>query len=123
MSEHVRREHAVMSPTACVFCGTYDSAVIDTGVDLLGYGRINICTRNDDHGVGCAEIIGRLGGNLIDRSEYELILADAGGKAAKILELEDELANARRLEQEHVDAIRAAIRDSEKPTKKAPAKR
>lgn len=84
-------EHARSSPTFCAFCQTSEGPFIETGIDLLGHGLILICTRNTERGVGCAEQIGRVGGNMIDRDEHDAKVAQLAGSLDEVRAVADDL--------------------------------
>lgn len=72
MSEFVKRPHANLSPTKCMFCDTSGGPFVDTHIELPGYGHVWVCAAADGRS-GCVRQMARLDG-MFDPDERKTLV-------------------------------------------------
>lgn len=93
MSEFVKRETAIFSPTSCALCGDHEGPFIDTHLEWPAYGHVWLCAPNDRRS-GCVSQMAILCG-MYDQTAMDTVLTENEVLRARIRDLEDQLGQKR----------------------------
>lgn len=89
------RAHADAAPGCCLICGSDAGPFVEVvpELDLIGFGRVYLCARNDDQRTGCVVQMARLAGSL-GAAEADALRRDLAECMGQITIMDDELERA-----------------------------